>query len=53
MNVPVLVKVNDPRLSVLEFKVKVVFTFRFDPRVKSAEPLSIKVSKALLVPGEV
>ena len=33
VNVPVLVRVNEPKFSVLEFKVKVVLTSKFDPKV--------------------
>jgi hypothetical protein len=53
VNVPVLVNVNDPRLSVLKFNVSVVLTSKFDPNVKFDVPFNVKTFTALLVPGVV
>ena len=52
---PVLVKVNEPKFSILEFKVKVVLTSKLDPNVKLLLLLfaTIKTSNTLVVPGVV
>ena len=50
---PDLVSVNEPKLSVLEFKVSVVLTSKFDPKVKSDVPFNVKTLTAFVVPGVV
>ena len=50
---PVLVSVNEPKLSVLEFKVSVVLTSKFDPKVKSDVTFNVKTLTAFVVPGVV
>ena len=49
-NVPVLVSVDEPKFRVLEFKFKVVITFKFLPSVKFDVPFNVKTLTALVVP---
>ena len=50
---PVLVKVNEPKFSILEFKVNVVLTSKFDPKVTFEVPFRVNTLTALLAPGVV
>ena len=50
---PVLVSVNEPRLSVLEFNVSVVLTSKFEPKVRFDVPFNVKTLTAFVVPGVV
>jgi len=53
VNAPVLVKVNEPKLSVLVFNVSVVLTSKFEPKVTFDVPFNVKTLTAFVVPGVV
>jgi len=50
VNVPVWVKVNEPKFNVVEFNVNVPLTAIFDPNVTLAVPFKVKLCTALVVP---